>query len=168
MIYLSIFMKKILLLISVLLSFGLFTFSQDVQFSPAVIPSGGGSPSTHAVNLSRWRIGEIHVVTIPTDEVSIKQAEIAPTVLTGDWSASVYPNPVVNRLKIQFDTNSSGEYAFELIDITGKKLITEKTKLILPGQVEELDFSGLIPAMYLLKIIPSNEGSQKLFKITKQ
>jgi hypothetical protein len=161
-------MKKILLLISVLLSFGLFAFSQDVQFSPAVIPSGGGSPSTHTVNLSRWRIGEIHVVTIPADEVSIKQAEIAQTVLTGDWSASVYPNPFVSRLKIQFDTNSRGEFAFELTDIMGRELLVEKTRLIFPGQVEELDLSVLTPAMYLLKIIPFNEGSQKLFKITKQ
>jgi len=160
-------MKKILLLISVLLSFVLHSFSQDVQFSPAVISSGGGSPSIHAVNLSRWRIGEIHVVTIPTDEVSLKKAEVVPSNLPDDWSVHVYPNPVINRLKIQFDINSPGEYAFELTDITGRKLVAEKARVILPGQVEELDISVLTPAMYLLKIIPSNEGSQKLFKITK-
>jgi hypothetical protein len=161
-------MKKIILFISALLLSGLVSFSQDVQFSPAIISSGGSSHSNGAVTLSRWRIGQINVVTIPTDEVALKQAEIVPSTLPDDWSASVYPNPVTNRLKIQFDTDYPGEYAFELTDITGRKLIAEKARLILPGQVEELDLSGLTPALYLLKIIHSKESSQKLFKITKQ
>jgi hypothetical protein len=161
-------MNKILLLISLLLCFGLTSFSQEVQFSPVVIPSGGGSSSSHAVNLSRWRIGEIHVITIPNDEIAFKQAEIFPSALPDDWSASVYPNPVNNLLKVRFDMDISGEYAFEITDITGRKLMGEKARLVFPGKVEELNVAGLTPAVYMLKIIPSGEGTVRLFKIAKQ
>jgi hypothetical protein len=170
--YLQLNMKKSLLFILVLLYFGLFSYSQDVQFSPAVTSSGGSSPSSFAVNLSRWRIGEIHVVTFPSDAPSLKQAEVASTLLThdppDDWSVSVYPNPVSNRLKICFETNNSGEFAFEITDITGRKLFSQKAKHILPGQVTEIDFSGYAPNLYLLSIIPSGELDRKLFKITKE
>jgi hypothetical protein len=112
------------------------------------------------------------VVTIPSEAVSLKQAEVArfflPENSPAGWSVSVYPNPVSNRLKICFDINNSGEFGFEITDITGRKLLIEKAKLILPGQVTELDFSGLAPNLYLLSIIPSGELSRKLFKITKQ
>jgi hypothetical protein len=172
MIYLSISMKKILLLFSVLLTFGLFAYSQDVQFSPAVIPSGGGSSSTQAVNLSRWRIGQINVVTLPSDENAQKMATVAHTILPddspSDWRVTLFPNPVQGELNIRFDMDSKGEYAFEIFDVTGRKMITQKARIIFPGQITELDLSGLTPALYVLKIIPSGEGSHRQFKITKQ
>ena len=63
---------------------------------------------------------------------------------------------------------SKGEFAFEIFDVTGRKLITQNARQILPGQIAEFDLTGFTPAMYLLKIIPSGEGVQQKFKITKQ
>jgi hypothetical protein len=161
-------MNKIFLLISLLLSFWLSSFSQEVQFSPAVIPSGGGSSSSHNINLSRWRIGEIHVITLPTEDFTFKQAEIVTSVLSDDWSALVYPNPVFDLLKVRIETNSAREFRIEISDITGRKIKGEKAMIVFPGQVQELNLAGLTPAQYLLKIIPPDEGVVKLFKITKK
>jgi len=161
-------MKKKLFFISALLSLGLSAFNQEVQLLPAVIPSGGDVISSQAVNLSWWRIGETHVVTIPADQYFFKQEEVIASNLVDDWSVFVYPNPVKSRLKIQFNTKSPGEFALEITDISGKKLIVEKARHILPGQTEELDLTRFGPAIYLLKIIPSDEEFQKLIKITKQ
>ena len=161
-------MNNVILLISLFLSFGLSSFSQEVQFSPVVIPSGGGSPSSHAVNLSRWRIGEIHVITLPTEDFALKKAEVIPTILPDEWIGLVYPNPVNNLLKVSIETNSTREFQFEISDITGRKHVKENATIVFPGQVVELNLSELTPAIYLLKITPHGEGTIKQFKITKQ
>jgi hypothetical protein len=63
---------------------------------------------------------------------------------------------------------SQGVFTLEIFDVSGRKLITENALIIFPGQVVEIDLSGLIPALYLLKVIPSAMNAQKLFKILKQ
>ena len=60
------------------------------------------------------------------------------------------------------------EFNLEIYDARGSKLISENGLIILPGQVAKLDLTGLTPALYLLKVIPSVQGNQKIFKITKQ
>jgi len=163
-------MKKTLLIAILLLS-GLVSPGQEVQFSPAVVSAGGSSTQGNAVNLSRWRIGQIIVVTFPAENVQKQASEFSTTLpqeSTNGWSVTAYPNPFSSLLKVRFDMDSKGEFAFEIFDITGRKIITQNTRQILPGQIAELDLTGLTPAMYLLKIIPSGDGVQQQFKITKQ
>jgi len=165
-------MKKPILFISILLLSGLVSFSQDVQFSPAVISSGGSSNSNGAVTLSRWRIGQINVITLPSDENAQKMATVAKSVLPldspSDWRVTLFPNPVQSKLNVRFDMTNEREYTFEIFDVTGSKMMSEKKGIIFPGQVAKLDLSQFAPALYLLKIMPSGEGSHKQFKITKQ
>jgi hypothetical protein len=165
-------MKKIILFISVLLLSGLVSFSQDVQFSPAIISSGGSSNSNGGVTLSRWRIGQINVITLPSDENAQKMAmvvhSIQPDASPSDWTVTLFPNPVQSKLNVRFDMADEKEFAFELFDVTGRKMMSEKKGIIFPDQVTELDLSQFAPALYLLKILPSGEGPFKQFKITKQ
>jgi hypothetical protein len=165
-------LKKLFLFCIMLFFTGIVLFGQDVQFPRAVISSGGGNSSSNAVNLTRWRIGQINLVTLPSAENIPKQAIIPTSVLSErsdeDWSATVYPNPVNTLLNVRFDMERRGEFTLELYDVSGRKIIAENGLNILPGQVAEIDLTGLTPALYLLKVIPSVEGTQKLFKITKQ
>ena len=165
-------MKKPILFISILLLSGLVSIGQDVQFSPAVISSGGSSHSNGAVTVSRWRIGQINVITLPSDENAQKMATVVNTILPVDslsnWTVTLFPNPVLNKLNVRFDMATEGEFTIELFDVTGRKMMSEKKGIIFPGQVTELDFSQFAPALYLLKIMPSDEGPYKQFKITKQ
>lgn len=157
---------KKLFLFSIMLFFsGVTLLAQNVQFPREVISSGGGNSSSGSVNLTRWRIGQINVVTIPTGE------DVATTISENpveDWTVNVYPNPVNTLLNVRFDMESRGEFNLELYDVNGRKIIAENGLIILPGQVAEIDLTGLTPALYLLKVIPVTQGSQKLFKITKQ
>ena len=159
-----------------MLSFMLFfpvitVLAQDVQFPQAIISSGGGNTVSGPVNLTRWRIGQINVVTFPSEN-PMKQASVIATSLpletTGEWSVNVYPNPVNTMLNLHFGMESRGEFNLAIYDVRGSKLISENGLIILPGQVAKLDLTGLTPALYLLKIIPAEQGTQKLFKITKQ
>jgi len=159
-----------------MLSFMLFfpvitVLAQDVQFPKAIISSGGGNAVSGPVNLTRWRIGQINVVTFPSEN-PLKQASVIATTLpletTSEWSVKVYPNPVNTILHVNFDMKSQGEFNLEIYDARGSKLISENGLIILPGQVAKLDLTGLTPALYLLKVIPSVQGTQKIFKITKK
>jgi hypothetical protein len=163
-------MKKMLfiaiLCLSVLVSTG-----QDVQFPRAIVSAGGGNPTSGSVNLTRWRIGQINVVTF-NSENALKQGTVAATAIpesaAGDWKVNVYPNPVNTVLNIHFELEAQGEFNLEVYDVRGSKIIVENGLTILPGQVAKLDLTGLTPALYLLKVIPAEQGTQKLFKITKQ
>jgi len=165
-------MKRIILFISVILLSVIVSYSQDVQFTPAVISSGGSSHSNDAVILSRWRIGQINVITFPSHENAQKMATVVSTILPVDspsgWTVILFPNPFQSKLNVRFNMANEGEFAIEIFDVTGRKIMAEKARIIFPGQITELDLSSLTPALYLLKIIPSGEGPLKQFKITKQ
>jgi len=159
-----------------ILSFLLFfsvlaVFGQDVQFPQAVISSGGGNSSSGPVNLTRWRIGQINVVTLPSGN-NLKQASAISSGLSPEskdaWSVSVYPNPVNKLLHVHFEMDTKGEFSLEIYDVSGRKLIAKNGLMIIPGQVAEIDLTGLTPTLYLLKVIPASQRNQKLFKITKQ
>lgn len=163
-------MRRTLIIAYILLS-GLFSSGQEVQFAPAVISSGGSSKPGNAVNLSRWRVGQINVVTLPSVENLLKQATVDATTLSQrpleEWAVTVYPNPVNTWLNVYFDMESPGEFTLEIYDMSGRKLIAKNALIILPGQIAEIDLTRLAPALYLLKISPSVQGTQKIFKITK-
>lgn len=169
---LKILLKKLSLFSIILFFSGITLLGQNVQFPREVISSGGGNSSSGSVNLTRWRIGQINVVTIPTGEDRLKQGTVVATAISEnpveDWTVNVYPNPVNTLLNIRFDIESPGEFTLELYDVRGSKIITQNDLTILPGQVAKIDLTGLTPALYLLKIIPAAQGTQKLFKITKQ
>lgn len=165
-------LKRLALLSFMLFFSGIVLFGQEVQFPRAVISSGGGNFSSNAVNLTRWRIGQINVVTITLDGNLLKQATISESAPSEkpveEWSVDVYPNPVNSMLNVHFNIESQREFTLEIYDMTGRKLIAEDDLTIAPGQVSEIDLTRLTPAFYLLKVIPAIQGTQKLFKIIKQ
>jgi hypothetical protein len=164
--------KKLSLFSIILFFSGITLWGQEVQFPRAVISSGGGNYSSNVLNLTRWRIGQINVVTLPLGEKITKQATIPASPLAEktveEWSVTIYPNPVNTLLNIYFNMKSRGEFTLEVYDMTGRKLIAENALIILPGQVAEIDLTRLTSALYLLKVIPAKQGTQKLFKIIKQ
>lgn len=165
-------MKKLLLISAFLFLSGIALLGQEVQFPGAVISSGGSNPLSGGVNITRWRIGQINVITLPSTEKIRKLAtipETEPSEETNEaWEISVYPNPVTSWLNIRFDMESRNEFSLEVYDLRGRKIRAESSLMMLPGQVAEMDLTGLTPALYLLKVTPAANGTQKLYKITKQ
>lgn len=168
---LKISMKKLFLFSIMLLFSGITLCGQEVQFPRSVVSAGGGNTSSGSVNLTRWRIGQINVVTFNSGN-TLKQgtAEVTTIPESADehWKVNVYPNPVNTVLNLHFDMEAQGEFTLEVYDVRGSKIIAENGLTVLPGQVAKLDLAGLTPALYLLKVIPAEQGTQKLFKITKQ
>ena len=80
---------------------GLPMLAQDISFPSAIVSAGGGTGDGNPVNFSRWRIGQVHVLTIPTDQSAI-DADL-------DWNVSAYPNPVKDFLLLEFELPETGE-----------------------------------------------------------
>ncbi|UZR98617.1 PQQ-dependent sugar dehydrogenase [Chondrinema litorale] len=78
---------------------------------------------------------------------------------------NIYPNPVSDKMSINIDNDKTGEYHFEVSDVTGKmvkKISLDKTNNILE---ESLDVSSLQTGMYILKIrYKTNLYSYKFMK----
>ncbi|MEQ9006799.1 MAG: T9SS type A sorting domain-containing protein, partial [Ekhidna sp.] len=68
----------------------------------------------------------------------------------------VYPNPVIETLKIRYRHLKSGSVNAQLVDLKGNVLWHDKMQQGFDGQ-KEIDVSGLSKGIYLLHIF-DNEG----------
>ncbi len=144
---------------------------QEVQFSRALITSGGSSSGGKPVNVTRWRIGQINVITLSASEIGMAFGELEKASRSPEISDilnfKVFPNPVTDILKVQYNMQETGKYAYELIDFTGRKLIVSNPVTVMPGQVSEINLKGFAPAFYMLRIIPGDTEPDIIYKITK-
>lgn len=149
-------MKRLLFLISILISF-YSSNSQDLQIPLSIVTSAGGTTNGNSINISMWRLGEVHMVTLDIEEPDQLNSEV-----------KVYPNPVVNELNVEFNVEKEGKYRFEITSISGRKIQVKESMKIVPGEVVKLDVSALVSGIYLLSIIPFDEGKLMVSKFSKQ
>ena len=78
-------------------------------------------------------------------------------------SIEIFPNPVNDRLNIDFDTAFEGAGHVKVFDISGK-LVKSKSHISEPAC--QIDFSNLPPGVYLVK---AQSGSSRIsMKVIKQ
>ncbi|MCY1720448.1 T9SS type A sorting domain-containing protein [Prolixibacteraceae bacterium Z1-6] len=143
-------------------------FAQEVQFPPAVLPAGGGVVHTNTNHISKWRIGEVNVLYIETEDLkSSSLSELADSGLNGNGEIAVYPNPVREHLNVQFNIDVKKEIYIEVTDIAGSKVFINQKQIVFPNQIVQLDFSGLTPALYLVNAYSSNQALKAIFKVEK-
>ncbi|MFO7672061.1 MAG: T9SS type A sorting domain-containing protein [Bacteroidales bacterium] len=156
-------MKKVLLTILVVF-IGLPMFAQEVRFPSAIVSAGGGSNGS-SVNLSRWRLGQVHVVTL-SEDVKIKDKS-KEDLLTLDWNVTVYPNPVEDLLYLEFELPESKDLFLRITDVVGRVIFIQEARIFINGSHVELNMSNYLPASYLLQITSSDLLSQKVYCIQK-
>ena len=161
-------MKKQLVLLLLMLLSGSLAFGQDVRFPPAIMSAGGSMAPTGAVNITRWRLAAVNVLTIGANVRSQDPAIDSDNPLAlGEWAATVYPNPVGSLLKVRLQMSDPAALRFELMDVTGKKLFVRDRLLLVTGQQVEFNLDGFTPGFYLLKITSTDSGKSKVFRISK-
>ena len=162
-------MKKLQLIFMLVFFSGMSLFAQDIRFPSAIVSAGGSNSGNSSVLISRWRIGQVVVLTLPVRETELKNGivEPLPEVPVSGWNATVYPNPVSRLLNIRFDAEKAGQFSFQVVDLTSRKLFERVSGTFQPGQVEKIDFSDYVPGIYILNVIPGDKSGNKLFKIIK-
>jgi Right handed beta helix region/Secretion system C-terminal sorting domain len=91
-------------------------------------------------------------------------AKISPEVLenaaTGKMNFILFPNPVVSDLSIQFNMLKDAPVSIELIDLSGRLLLSRKQQLT-PGiqriTLKDIKQRGVASGIYMLRITTDNE-----------
>jgi len=151
---------KMKFLIFLFLIAGLAVKSQEIQLKSDVVATAGISDELNAVNISKWRLGEVHLIVLQKGEFADSPGN--------SWTINSYPNPFTTVLNLDFQSNEKNEFTILVTDIQGKRQLHMEQKTILPNEVIQLNLAKLSPALYLVTIIPKDRSFQKVFKIQKQ
>ena len=155
-------MKHLSLTISFVL-LGLTLFAQEVQFPSAIIAAGGGSLEENSITFSKWRIGQVYVITL-SDNFRIDD----PDDLQQDWQVLILPNPVEDFLHLEFVLPEEHKELFiKILDISGRVLFTQEARTFINGSTDEIDMSRYKPALYRLQIFSPDLKSQKIYRVQK-
>lgn len=80
--------------------------------------------------------------------------------------SSVFPNPVSEMLNIKFSSKEIGEMDLNIIDITGKKIISDRLPVSrTDSQQLSIDVSELSSGIYILELILNNEKYSSQIKV---
>ena len=150
-------MKKFLSTILVVMV-GLHMFGQEIQFPPSIIAAGGSSEGS-TVNLSRWRLAPIHVITIPERMDYLNEDT--------DWNVSVYPIPTEDHLYLQFELPEQRKLYIQITDMSGRVIFVQEPKPYINGSKIELNVSQYSPEMYLLRVCSPDQTSEKIYRFQK-
>ncbi|MCK3682644.1 T9SS type A sorting domain-containing protein [Maribellus sp. YY47] len=153
-------MRNLLILFTILIS--LVSNAQEINLNvPNITTSGIVTKSAQAtnVNISKWQLGEIHLLTVAGNEMINKEDNSA---------LKVYPNPFSSQLHIQLKHNRKEVCNINVLDVTGRVCKTIKDETFLPNQAVELDLNELTSGMYLLSVKPKDLEKQWMVKIQKQ
>lgn len=141
-------------------------FGQEVRFPSAILSAGGSSEEGSSINLSKWRIGQVHVLTLPEEE-SIKKKINEKDFAEQNWYVNAYPNPVKDFLYLEFELPESRELLLKITDAAGRVIFIQEARPFINGSIIELNMSRYIPALYLLQIFSPDLTSQQVYCIQK-
>ena len=137
-------------------------FGQEVRFPSAIVSAGGNSGQSTTVNLSRWRLNPVHIVTFP--DAKFKEKDL---VCEADWSVTIYPNPVEDYLYLEFELPEQREFVLKITDMAGRILFIQEPRPFINGSTVEINLLGYIPALYLLQVSSSDLKTQKVLRFQK-
>jgi hypothetical protein len=157
-------MKKLLPTILVVI-FGLPLLAQEVRFPPSILSAGGSSVSS-TVSSSRWRLSQVHIITLP-EEVQNEKESNDEILTVQDWNVNIYPNPVEDFLFLDFELPESREFLIKITDVSGRVVFLQEPLPFINGANIELNLSGYVPALYLLQVLSPDLKSQMTFRIQK-
>lgn len=160
---------KLKLIITVLL---FFTTTLVLSAQVALTASGGEASGTSGS--SSYSVGQLVYNTLTgTNQYSLSQGIQQPveiSVVSGTDKAQqiqlnvkVYPNPASTYLVLQIDDSEKVSYEAFLYNLNG----TQIKQIKVTDVQTEIDINGLLPSVYLLKVL-KNDQAIKTFKIIKK
>ncbi len=150
------------------------TAVQAQSVTPEVISGAGGNfqSATHQIS---WTLGETVIETFNTAGNILTQGFHQPEILlTGlpDYEGNsgeitAFPNPVRDRLSINFEGLPKGIYTLYISDIRGRRLSQQLITLDSGQQQVSLDVAGLSEATYMLEVYKKDHSVHKAIQFIK-
>jgi len=156
---------KILIVVIIVLT------SMQAALCQQVISSAGTTASGSSVQLS-WTVGETIIETFTGTTVIVTQGfhqgKLTITAIESEALPSititVFPNPVNDKLKIEFSDFNTEKYFFELTDI--------KSRIVYKGMIvtnpQTIDMNPVTSGIYLLRIGTLRKNHWQTYKVIKQ
>lgn len=152
-------------LITICFLFGISFLSaqESINASGGVATGSGGSVS--------YSVGQLTYNTYTGSNGTITQGvqqsfEISETLSVDNTAilleASIFPNPTTDYLNLRLKDTNVSELSFQIIDITGKLITTEK--LVTSNTIIQMDY---LPATTYFMTVFRNQKTIKTFKIIK-
>ena len=155
--------------------------SSAQQLSPAVLSSNGGTSVATGIQLD-WTLGESAIGGLSGQERNYTEGFHQPIVLiekvdfdeaesnhsNNDVPRSgitVSPNPVSSDLTIHFDGTTHELFDCQVLDANGNPQL-HKSLRTNEGDVV-LDLSELIPGLFFIRFIATDDGAITVFKLEK-
>ena len=164
-------MKKLLVSIFFLFLFVSFSNAQDIQFPPSVLSAGGSAVKNNKSHFSKWRIGRVNVLQVNSNNLKsgiLYTATEIEDLLDDDWKINAFPNPVTDFLQIQFEIDKPNLFGINVTDLSGRKIIENKVRLIIPNETVELDLTNLSSSLYIINVWSEDKTIHKTLKVSKQ
>jgi len=161
-------MKKQLIIFIILFS-SLFGYSQT-SIEKSSIDSGGDTATVGTTTLL-YTIGEAVVQETSNGTIHISEGFISAEVLDvleiSDYTelvgVSIYPNPTIDYVKINFSTNE--EHLITLFDYSGKQLGVYQSG---NDHLFSLDMQKYSSGIYLVLVQNKNQQQYNTFKLVKE
>lgn len=166
-------MKKMLPIIIVAAFLGQQAFSQSIELSPTVIASAGNYSEVGGISLS-WTLGEVAVTTLQQGKIILTQGfqqsflkDVGFATDPIKWQIAAYPNPVQDKLRIQFDLPETTDFSIEIQDVNGRMISKEEYRQVLPGDVIQIDVSAFNYGVYFFRVATTDRRQTRVISITK-
>jgi hypothetical protein len=166
-------MKKVISLLTIILSTVAILHSQSVILSPSVVASGGGYAEGDNISIS-WTLGEVAVTTLTGSNLILTQGFQQPFDIDVGieknevhWGISVYPNPVGDELRIRFDIETQGDFFIEVQDVTGRLISQVQYRQVNPGDIMLLNTSAYTNGVYFLKVLSTDRQQIQVTSLRK-
>ena len=152
----------------------LFLFAIENVNAQSITPDVIGSAGTFATSTSgsmSWTIGEVMTETYSSSGNFFTQGFQQPDTSFSIGIAqpvspnfSVYPNPVIDHLVIDF-SSASGNYKMEIFDMQGQLL---SSSIVTANQTQlNVSFVGFDNGIYLLNITNTETNTKNSYRIIK-
>ena len=81
---------------------------------------------------------------------------------------SIYPNPVVTGMSINFDRPINGDYSVDLVSLSGQVVTTKKVKLLNSSAIPLSWTSKPSPGVYFTRITNNSTREQQIVRVVIQ
>jgi len=117
-------------------------------------------------------IGQVAYETFETSDYHLTQGFQQPSLIHFEKPVysdlvKVYPNPVVNKLSVEFISDEESNYIVQVFSVTGKMLYFREYLNIEGKKKEYIDVSAFPTGLYIVHVFSRNKVIMKTFKIDK-
>jgi hypothetical protein len=143
----------------------------QLQIERDVIASSGGIFTTDALSASST-VGEVATLTFSAENNQLTQGfqqsgdVISATIdLGAGVGVELFPNPAAEFATLQIETEINLDLRFELVDISGRLISSQKQQLPATTYRHKIDLRKLPAGTYFVRIVASRGSVLKTLKL---